>query len=148
MDTLISPRIALKARDAFLVSNNIMNLKFISALDFTKIEVIKHAILERKQEEKLAGILVDLTTAVNKLTLLSSANYTALVVLKDTVSDVLSHYDLLNDELINKATKLHNSLADKEIEFRHAAHEMGTNHIRQNKHLKSLYEDFIELTST
>lgn len=142
-DILISPRIALKARDALLSSKNIDHLQYIRSLDFSKIELIKQDILEQKQYQELHDKLINLNNFITKWTISSSRDYVAFITLKDNLLHQLQIYDLVGDAIIKIAADLIKLLDEKEYEFRIIAADLG---VQQLEHLSDLNNLYGEIT--
>lgn len=147
-DVLISPRIALKARDALLSSKNINHLQYIRSLDFSKITVIKNDLKERRQYEELNSKLLDFKTLLTKWTIVNSKDYVAFISIKDTIIHDLQSYDLIGDAIIKTVADLFTILEVKEQEFRITANALGKNQLKQLTYINDAYEQINKLITT
>lgn len=114
-DNIVSPRVAIKARDAYITTNKVTSLRYIPSLDFSKIEEVQKELEEIRFYEGLSIHIKDLITAINKI---DKSEYTAdlyftLLNLTKKLKMKFSSDKIIGDALLSLGSKLLENIDSK-----------------------------------
>jgi hypothetical protein len=103
-DNLISPRIAIKARDAFLSSNELSSLRYISSLDYSKIEEVRYRIKEVNLLKNLADKIDEFKILINSFSYTNIEEALCGIKIVNKIVSELQSADLIGDQLLEKVS--------------------------------------------
>ncbi len=139
-DTLISPRIAIKARDAFINTGTIKSLQYIQSLDYSKIETIRHRIKADNQLKTIKRYFDQLRAEVYSFRVTDSGRYLAFLYMVNDIKQQISKFDMAGDDVIEAAGKLIAAMEEKLNSLTPELLEIGKNNISKLGTMKSTYE--------
>jgi len=105
-DAVISPRIAIKARDLFLTSGSISNLKYLASIDYSKIEEVEHNLRERNFYKVLFNDVINIRSLIMEYHPTTGDEYLGLLSYMNTLKSSFKKSNIIGDALIKEVSSL------------------------------------------
>jgi len=138
-DTLISPRIAIKARDAFINTGSIKSLQYIQSLDYTKIEMIKRKIKADNQLKTVKLYFDELRAEIYAFNVKDAESYVALLHIITETKKAIRYFDMAGDDVIEAAGKLIKAMDERLLETQVSLPDIGKDYLDKLGGMKTTY---------
>jgi len=139
-DTLISPRIAIKARDAFIGTKNLKSLQYIQSLDYSKIETIQRRIKADNQLKTIKRYFDELRAEVYGFNVGNSGRYLAFLYMVSDIKDKIRRFDMAGDDVIEAAGKLISAMDERLDEIQADLLNIGETNLSKLGEMRITYE--------
>lgn len=140
-DNIISPRLAIKARDLFISSGNIKSLKYISSIDYSKIETVEYNLKERRFFESLDAKVTSFKKIISNLEIDSPETYQAFIHITEEIKTTFQGSSIVGDALIKNVSELMTLIDIKKSEFDIQLRSMGKSLESKLPEIKQLKND-------